>query len=146
MKRTKRIGQTLVFEQVMIFSIGVVILIMSISLFTMYQNYYTSTSTMDQLTEVKEYVLSSIIMISEKKTNSTVILTIPKTIGNNFYKLSLSPAGLNVTLESGVPMGDFSPLYGLNATFVFSGMAVSDLGRVVLYKNGNEIFLDRRAP
>jgi hypothetical protein len=144
MKRIKRKGQTLVFEQVMIFSIGVVILIMSISLFTMYQNYYTSTSTMDQLTEVKEYVLSSIIMVCEKDANSTVILTIPKTIGNNFYKLSLSSAGLNVTLESGPAMGDFSPLYGLNATFEFSGMAISDLGKVVIYKNGNSVVLDRR--
>jgi hypothetical protein len=144
--KSKKKGQILVFEQVLIFSIGVVILITSFALFTMYQNYYTSSSSMDQLTQVKEYVLSNIIMVCEKEANSTVILSIPKTIGNNFYKIRLSPAGLNVTLESGTAIGtgDFSPLYGLNATFDFSGMVISDLGKVVIYKNGNAVVLDRR--
>lgn len=140
----KRKGQMLVFEQVLMFSIGVAIMIMAFALFTMYQNYYTSSTASDQMTEVKEYVLSSIIKACESEANVTMILTIPKTVSNSFYKISLSNAGLNVTLEPSSGSGDFSPLYGLNETFVFSGMAISDLGKVVVYKNGNLVTLDRR--
>jgi len=134
----------LVFEQVLMFSIGVAIMIMAFALFTMYQNYYTSATASDQMTEVKEYVLSSIIKACESDANVTMILTIPKTVSNSFYKISLSNAGLNVTLEPPSGSGDFSPLYGLNETFEFSGMAISDLGKVVVYKNGNLVSLDRR--
>ncbi|MFH1236991.1 MAG: hypothetical protein V1648_01125 [Candidatus Aenigmatarchaeota archaeon] len=140
----KRKGQMLVFEQVLMFTIGVAIMIMAFALFTMYQNYYTSSTASDQMTEVKEYVLSSIIKACESEANVTMILTIPKTVSNSFYKISLSNAGLNVTLEPYSGSGDFSPLYGLNETFVFSGMAISDLGKVVVYKNGNLVSLDRR--
>lgn len=139
---SKRKGQTLVFEQVLIFGIGVAIFATSFALFVMYQNHYTSSSTQDQITGVKEYVLSSIIKICEKdEMNSSVVLPIPKTIGNNFYRVSLSPAGLNVTAEGA---SDFSPLYGLDKKFDFSGMVVSDLGKIVIYKSGNSVFLDRR--
>jgi hypothetical protein len=134
----------LVFEQVLMFSIGVAIMIMAFALFTMYQNYYTSATASDQMTEVKEYVLSSIIKACESDANVTMILTIPKTVSNSFYKISLSNAGLNVTLEPPSGSGDFSPLYGLNETFEFSGMVISDLGKVVVYKNGNLVSLDRR--
>lgn len=140
----RRKGQMLVFEQVLMFSIGVAIMIMAFALFTMYQNYYTSATASDQMTEVKEYVLSSIIKACESDANVTMILTIPKTVSNSFYKISLSNAGLNVTLEPPSGSGDFSPLYGLNETFEFSGMAISDLGKVVVYKNGNLVSLDRR--
>ncbi|MCX6818016.1 MAG: hypothetical protein NTU57_04100 [Candidatus Aenigmarchaeota archaeon] len=141
----RRKGQMLVFEQVLMFTIGVTIMIMAFALFTMYQNYYTSSTASDQMTEVKEYVLSSIIKACENRdANVTMILTIPKTVSNSFYKISLSNAGLNVTLEPSSGSGDFSPLYGLNETFVFSGMAISDLGKVVVYKNGNLVSLDRR--
>ena len=126
------------------FSIGVAIMIMAFALFTMYQNYYTSSTASDQMTEVKEYVLSSIIKACESDANVTMILTIPKTVSNSFYKISLSNAGLNITLEPSSGSGDFSPLYGLNETFVFSGMAISDMGKVVVYKNGNLVSLDRR--
>ncbi len=138
-------GQILVFEQVLIFSIGVVILIISLSLFMMYQTYYLSTTTQDQLSEVKEYVLSSIIKISsEKDMNASFVLTIPKTVGSAFYKISLSNSGLNITIEPEGKAGDFSTLYGLNDSFNFTGRAVSDMGKVVIYKRDNWIILDTR--
>ncbi len=138
-------GQILVFEQVLIFSIGVVILILSLSLFMMYQNYYLSTTTQDQLSEVKEYVLSSIIKItSERDMNASFVLTIPKTVGSTFYKISLSNSGLNITLEPEGKAGDFSTLCGLNESFNFTGRVVSDMGKVVVYKRDNWIILDTR--
>jgi predicted hydrocarbon binding protein len=138
-------GQILVFEQVLIFTMGIAILMVSLSLFMLYQNYYGSSSDNDQMIELKEYVISSIIRISEEKdTNSSVMLSIPKRIGNNLYKISLSNAGLNITVDNEKKTSDFSPIYSLNKTYTMSGMATSDLGKIVLYKNGNSIVLDRR--
>ncbi|MBN1222976.1 MAG: hypothetical protein JXB23_06980 [Candidatus Aminicenantes bacterium] len=133
----------MVFEQVLIFGIGVAIFAASFALFIMYQNHYTQTSSQNQLTGVKEYVLSSIIRICEKEdVNTSVILNVPRTIGNNYYKISLSPEGLNLTIE-GIA-SDYSPLYNLNGRFDFSGMAISDLGKIVIYRMGNEVSIDRQ--
>lgn len=138
-------GQVIVFEQVLLFSIGIIILITSLSLFMMYQNYYLSSTTQDQLTEVRDYVLSNIIgLCNNGGANSTVILPIPRRVGTSLYKISLSNSGINITTEPKSDINDFSTLYRLNQTFSFSGMVVSDLGKMVLYKNGNAITIDRR--
>ena len=135
-------GQTLVFEQVLLFRLGVVILIASFSLFMMYQTYYISETTQDQLTQVKEYTLSHIIKLCEKnEIESTVVLSIPKIIGNGFYRISLSNVGLNLTLEPEGTLSEFSTLYGFNETFSFGGMVVSDRGKIVIYKKGNSIII-----
>ncbi len=137
-------GQTMVFEQVLIFGIGVAIFAASFALFAMYQSHYSSSSSQDQLTGVKEYVLSSIVrMCNEDNTNSSAVLGIPKTIGDRFYKISLSPDGLNLSIEN--VAADFSPLYGLEKRFEFSGMALSDLGKIIIYKRGTSVFIDRKA-
>jgi hypothetical protein len=133
-------GQILVFEQVLIFGIAITIFITSFALFAMYQNYYVSSSVQDQLTGVKEYVLSNIIKICEKDDmNSSVVLPIPRIIGNNYYRISLNSTGLTVSMEGNI--SDFSPLYGLNEMYNFSGMVVSDLGKIVIYKYSNLIYI-----
>lgn len=135
-------GQILVFEQVLLFSVSVAILITSFALFMLYQNYYLSETTQDQITQVKEYLLSNIIRLCEKEEfNSSIVLSVPRMIGNNFYRIGLSDIGLNLTLEPGGKVYDFSKLYGLNETFDFSGMVISDQGKVVIYKIGNSIII-----
>ncbi|MEE9323106.1 MAG: hypothetical protein V3U72_01040 [Candidatus Aenigmarchaeota archaeon] len=137
-------GQILAFEQVLIFAISVVILITSFALFAMYQNFYISEATQDQLTQVKEYILSSIIKLCEKNDlESSIVLSIPKKIGGSFYRIKLSKESLNITLwppERGID--EFSTLYGFNETFDFSGRVISDMGKVVIYRRGNSILLD----
>ncbi len=135
-------GQILVFEQVLLFSIGIIILITSFALFIMYQNYYITETAQDQLTQVKEYVLSHIIKLCEESDLETsVVLTIPERIGNSFYRISMSNIGINITLEPEGKINEFSTLYGLNETFSFSGMVISDKGKIVIYKKRNSIII-----
>lgn len=135
-------GQILAFEQVLLFSLGVAILIVSFSLFMLYQNYYISETAQDQLTQVKEYILSNIIRMCEKtEFNSSIVLSVPERIGNSFYRISLSDTGLNLTLEPEGGADDFSKLYGLNETFDFNGMVISDSGKIIIYKIGNSIII-----
>ncbi|NIO22609.1 MAG: hypothetical protein GTN38_01095 [Candidatus Aenigmarchaeota archaeon] len=141
MRRKK--GQTIVFEQVLLFTISVAIFIASFALFSMYQSSYISTMKWDQLKAVKEYIVSNIIELSEKEEfESSVILEIPKRIGNDYYRLTLSPNGLNITFFTGnIKDYDFSSLYGLNTSYTFEGSVTSDKGKVIIYKKGNSIKL-----
>jgi cell division protein FtsL len=135
-------GQTLVFEQVLLFTIGVVILIISFALFLMYQNFYMTETTQDQITQVKEYVLSNIVTLCKNSDiNSSIVLTVPETIGNSLYRVSLSNEGLNVSLEPSGSISDFSTIYGLNETFSFGGMVVSNAGKIVIYKREKSIII-----
>jgi len=134
-------GQTIVFEQVLLFTIGIVVLISSFSLFVMYQNYYTSATNADHIAEVKEYVLSSIMKLSENREfNSSAIVKIPQTINNEYYRISLTNDGLNISLTTS-KMNDFSRLYGLNKTFSFGGTVTSGRGKIVIYKRGDSIII-----
>jgi hypothetical protein len=140
MQRKK--GQTLVFEQVLLFSIGVAIFIASFALFSMYQSHYISAMRWDQLKGVKEYLVSSIIELSEKEEfESSVTLEIPRMIGNDFYRIRLSNSGLNISILTGDIDYDFSPLYGLGNSYTFEGSVTSDRGKVIIYKIGNSIKL-----
>lgn len=135
-------GQTLVFEQVLLFTIGVTVFLISFALFMMYQNHYISETTRDQITQVKEYLLSNIIKLCEKEDfNSSIVLDLPQTIGNSLYRISFSPEGLNITLEPETTIYEFSNLYGFNETFTFKGMVISDRGKIVIYKRGNSIYI-----
>ncbi len=138
-----RKGQTVVFEQVLLFTIGVAIFIACFSLFSMYQTNYLSMMKWDQLKAVKEYLVSNIIELSEKgEFESSAVLKIPRRIGNDYYRVSLSQNGLNITFFTGQRKDyDFSPLYGLNSSYTFGGIATSDRGKVIIYKKGNSITL-----
>jgi len=135
-------GQTLVFEQVLLFTIGVAVFIASFALFSMYQSHYLSVMRWDQLKGVKEYMASNIIELSEKgEFESSVTLKIPRRIGNDFYRIRLSDNGLNISFLTGDADYDFSSLYGLNNSYTFEGSVTSDRGKVIIYKKGNSIKL-----
>lgn len=141
-KNRRMKAQSLVFEQVMLFVIGIAILIICFSIFTTYQDYFLSVSVNDQLEEVRNLIVFNILKLSEKEdeVESSITLPISKNVGSEAYKVELSENGLNVTsLASGV--SKFSNVYGLNESFEFSGRIVSTLGRIIIYKTGKRIRL-----
>ncbi|MEM5871778.1 MAG: hypothetical protein QW051_02815 [Candidatus Aenigmatarchaeota archaeon] len=139
MKKNK--GQILVFEQVLLFVIGVAVLISTFSLFILYQNFYLTTASEDQLNQVKEYIFSNIVRLTKTKANASLVLNIPKTISNRYYKISLTNAYLNLSLEPNDAY-TLSSLSALNESFNFSGRVISTNGKVVLYKKDNWINLE----
>jgi len=134
-------AQGLIFEQVLLFAIGVFIFIVCFGVFASYQDYFLSVGINDQLENVKNLIVFNILKLSEKEnTNSHIILPISKKAGDEAYKAVLSENGLNVTsLASGI--SKFSNLYGLNESFNLSGRVVSTAGKIVIYKTENEIRL-----
>jgi hypothetical protein len=137
----KRAGQSIIFEQVLLFGIGVAIFVALFGVFTVYQNYFASANLDNQLDEVKNVVVSNIIKLSEKgDVDAYVMMKIPRKISDEGYEISLSGSGLNVTgLLTGISKS--SSLYGLNETHELAGSVMSALGRFIIYKKGNKIIL-----
>ena len=136
-------GQNQIFEQVMLFAIGVLIFIICFSSFGAYQGYFTETGKYDQLIQVRDYIAYSIAKSSLQMNSSGSYsrIEIPKTIGGYIYRIRLSNNGLNVSLISSSE-SSFTGLYGLNMTTEMSpGEATSSSGSIVLYKSGNKIIL-----
>ena len=136
-------GQLMVFEQVMLFAIGVLIFIICFASFSAYQGYFTQAGNDDQATQVRDYIAYSVVRASEgwNSTISYTTIQIPRSIGGEMYKVALSAKGLNLTrLQS--QNSSFTGLYGLNLTMELVNSEVSSSsGMIVLYKNGNKIIL-----
>ena len=142
--RTRRMhGQMMVFEQVMLFAIGVAIFIICFASFSAYESYFAETGNADQLDQVRDYVAYAIVKSSEGLgvTSSYFTIQIPKSIGGEIYRVNLSPIGLNVTALPSMRYS-FTSLYNLGETTEFKESEVmSTSGMIVLYKNGNKIIL-----
>lgn len=131
-------AQAAVFENVLIFTAGVAIFIMSYAVFMVYQNYFTAVGVDDQLLAVNEYIKSHIIVLAEKDANSSLTFRIPKAVSNEQYTIALTETGLNTTTM-------------LTGTSIFSILSLgvqferreipSTRGRITLKKEGNKIIL-----
>jgi len=136
-------GQILVFEQVLLFAIGVLIFVICFASFSAYESYFAETGGADQLDQVRDYIAYAIVRASEGwgNTSSYFTIQIPKSIGGETYRIRLSPEGLNVTALPSMKYS-FTGLYWLNATTDMEESEImSTSGMIVLYKNGNKIIL-----
>jgi hypothetical protein len=135
-------GQSLVFEQVMLFFMGVMIFTITVTFFMAYQSHVITQGTYDQLNEVASHLTWSIINLAQKdyQENSTLTITIPGTAGQEVYEMELSGDGLLVrATASGSTV--FSNLCMLNQTMSLSGETSSADDTVIIYKKGNEIII-----
>ncbi len=135
-------GASIVFEQVLLFMIGVIIFIACFSMFNSYELYFSESIAANQLEEVSEWIVSNIVGFSEgMEVNSTVRIRIPELVGNEPYMIDLTQEGLNLTgFVSGRSV--FSPLSGINQSFSLSGgFSTMHGSEFVIYKRGNQIII-----
>ena len=138
-------GQTLVFEQVILFMISVAIFIACYSMFTIYQKHYAYLTASDQTKAVRDQVSANIVKIAKfDGMDASVKFSIPKKISGEDYNVFFSGGSVNVTtLQTGVSAS--SGLYGLDyrkgGSFSFSGKAASSKGEIVIYKRGRNIII-----
>lgn len=135
-------GASLVFEQVMLFMIGVTIFIVSMSIFRSYEIYYTNAITHEQLDEVSGMITSNLLTFShDPGVNSTMRMSVPHMVGNEHYIIRLNQSGLNLT-TMGSGRQSFSPLSSINRTFTLSGGFSTVHGsEFLIYKRGNQIII-----
>jgi len=132
---------SLIVEQVILFIFGIIIFATCVSVFSNYEAHFKSLSMEDQLSEVSEYVETSIIKMAEKEQDaSSISLAIPKKAGSEYYKIELSGQGLNVSsMESGIAKQ--SSICNLTLNYVMKGRVISSAGSMIIYKTGNQIII-----
>ena len=135
-------GQSLVFEQVMLFFMGVLIFAITVTFFMTYQSHAVAQGTYDQLNEIATHLTWNMINLAQKdyEENSTLVVTIPGTAGEEVYEMKLSDDGLLIrgTMSNSTV---FSNLCMLNQTMSLKGMDSSADDIVIIYKKGNEIII-----
>ena len=134
-------GQSPIFEQVMLFSIGVAIFIACLSIFNIYEAYFTDIMMEDQLNEVEGFIISNILRLSKKDENFSMALEIPRRILNQIYEVNLSDNGISITTMGSTAYVE-SGLYNLTESFEFSGSIISSYGKHIIYKKGNKIIIE----
>jgi hypothetical protein len=135
-------GVSLIFEQVMLFLIGIMIFLACFSIFRSYEYHFSNSIMNEHLEEVSDWVVSNIMGFSrEDGVNSTLRVTVPELVGNEHYKINLTQSGLNITtLQSGRTI--FSPLARINRTFSLDGAFSTVHGsEFVIYKRGTQIII-----
>jgi hypothetical protein len=137
-----RKGQSLIFEQVLLFMISVAIFIVCFGLFQLYQSHFTHISLNDQVKAVRDMVSSQVLQIVKfENLNVTSKLKIPKKISGEEYRLLMTGTGLNVTTEiTGITAT--SNFYQLGERYSFSGETISSKGEIIIYKMGNNIIIE----
>ena len=146
--RKNQKGQTTIFESVVLFAVSVIIFIVLISIFGIYQNFYLSSNIIDQLEEVNTFLTSNILFLAEKDADSIVTVEIPKTIGTYDYEIRVVRAvdgadndGLNISVLA-TGQSSFTTLFNLTERYNVSGERIlSRRGRVIINKQRNRIIL-----
>ena len=142
--RVRRKGVSLVFEQVLLFMVGVMIFAACFVTFSLYQQQFTERISQDQLNEIRDSVSFVVLDFSSRgqQVNTSTSLDLPDRVGGNGYIIELNSSGLFVYTIGPDMRESFSPLYGINHSVSLSGRFSSVHGReLLIYKNENEIII-----
>ncbi|MBI4175849.1 MAG: hypothetical protein HY518_01480 [Candidatus Aenigmarchaeota archaeon] len=143
---TGRKGQILLFQHVLLFTIGVALFMILLVVFNIYQAHYNTQAVNDQIKSVRDVLVSNIIKLLEKEGDSSVVIELPQKLGDEEYSIELTNAGLNITtLKTGTSL--FSNMFHINETETggqkpeFRGRAISRRGQLIIFKTGRTIII-----
>lgn len=132
-------SQARVFEEVILFLFGVIIFITFLAFYSSYHSYFISVSEEAQLNQLKDQLASNILKLALKPGNSSIVLKIPKKIGESPYKIQLTND--NITISNRISKS--SNLYKISDLLggTFQGEIWSAQGKVTIIKTENNINL-----
>lgn len=133
-------GQSYVLEQLMLFSLGIAIFMVFFSAFTVYRDYFQSTTNADQIDQVKDYLTAYVLKAAQNERNVTSSFTvnIPKTLSGEPYKIEVTGSDLVIT-GIGSKIVRKSNLYNLTSSYDISGQTTSMSGRITIKRTGDKI-------
>ncbi len=134
-RERKRSGQTVIFEQVLLFAVGITIFLVCFAVFSIAQGYYTDAAATDQLRQVRELLAGEVqaFAASGNLTNGSVEVEVPREVQGEVYQIVLDSSGLNVS-SAFLGISSASNLGRANESFNLSGALTSNSGRVTVEK------------
>ncbi len=133
-------GQSAVFEEVLLFGIGVGIFLAIFFIFSGVQQTSLETTSRDHLTEVMNYLSSYILDISTTEGNVSIILPLTDRIDDDLYTIILNSTGLHIKMENkGILISN--GMYGIQkGGIAFKENEIASVSKkIMIYKKGNEI-------
>lgn len=122
--------------------ISVAIFIVCFALFQIYEDYYRFVALNDQIKAVRDLVSAQVIqLIKYEGVNVTTSLRVPKRINNEYYYISFTGSGLNVS-TSVSKIAATSDFFRLGDRYSFIGNSTSARGEIIIYKRGNNIIIE----
>src|SRR3989338_7917450 len=81
-RERKRSGQTVVFEQVLLFAVGIVIFLACFAVFSIAQGYYTDAAARDQMGQVRELIAGEVQALAGggNSSNGSAELAVPREV------------------------------------------------------------------
>ncbi|MBI4182037.1 MAG: hypothetical protein HY520_03665 [Candidatus Aenigmarchaeota archaeon] len=137
MASRSRKGQTLVFEQVLLFSFSVVVFIVAFTIFSITQDITLEANADNQLDAVTELVAESVLAFGQHPGNGTVVIPVPRVAGDAVYEVELDQAGLTVTNLKDTAITKTHGLYDLKSAYALGGKATSAGGKLIVKKDVN---------
>ncbi|MBU0953733.1 MAG: hypothetical protein KKA90_04955 [Nanoarchaeota archaeon] len=142
---TQRKGQSLVFEQVLLFAIGVAIFIVMLSIFSVLRGVWNVQAATDKLDTVSREVATGILSVATDPADFTLrTLVIPRDIAGEVYRIQL--VGEKLQLDLSLPSLDLSrdsDLFSLGSTYTLVDSNVWSLhGRLTIKKVGTTISIN----
>ncbi len=129
MQRLK--GQYGIIENVVLFSIGLIILTVSFSIFNLLNYRIVSETTNDQFSELGLYIGSAVLQAAGEGKSfdmATIFLDVPKRVSNQLYEINLTHSGIKI-ISSESQQQSLTSLYNVNASIVnISGSEISGAG------------------
>jgi hypothetical protein len=142
MTPARAMGQSMIFEQALLFGMGVTIFIVCYAVFNIYEDHFSHIALIDQLDEIRGWVGANTVKFVGKNPDGDgwISFAIPKRAGGQPYYITFSGNGVNITAKL---TGDYSwsPVFGLNDTYTMSGMANSNTGKCLIYKTGDKLII-----
>ncbi|HLD78606.1 MAG TPA: hypothetical protein VJB16_06265 [archaeon] len=130
----------MVFEQVLLFAVGIVIFLACFAVFSIAQGYYTDAAARDQMGQVRELIAGEVQALAAggNSSNGSAELAVPREIQGEVYQIVLGPEGLNVS-SAFLGISSASNLGRANESFNLSGALTSNSGRVTVEKTEGRI-------
>ncbi|MFH0889778.1 MAG: hypothetical protein V1836_01375 [Candidatus Aenigmatarchaeota archaeon] len=142
-------GQYQIFEQVIIFGIGLIILTSVFAIFNLLGEQVNVIAIHDNFKDVGLVAASNIIELYGQGKyfyNATAKLYVPKVIGNRLYELSIDKNGVHVNATDSGIYRSIIGLYNLNGTVLkLRGVELSMQSplKLIFYNYTKEVVLQR---
>lgn len=124
-------GQYGIIENVILFSIGLIILTVSFSIFNLLNYRIVSETTNDQFSELGLYIGSAVLQAAGQGRffdTATIFLDVPKRVSNQLYEINLTHSGIKI-ISSEAQQQSLTTLYNANVSVVnTSGFEISGNG------------------
>ena len=135
-------GQSVIFEEVLLFGISVAIFIVAFAIFQMYQMNFSSDSLADHTRTVRDMVLGHIVELTRLgDLNASITLRIPREISGEYYDISINDTDIAVVTDRTKTTASYN-IESISTAYSFSGETASRRGEIIIYKRGYNIIID----